>query len=86
MLDQKNGCLVFYSLDDSGMLRMKSWIVLYMAAVCSFSICVYLIYHITISSDTTWEWVIWIFFGFTISLVSGGYYLERDHKKRLVEK
>ncbi|RLI14269.1 hypothetical protein DRO49_06345, partial [Candidatus Bathyarchaeota archaeon] len=44
--------------------------------------CFSLIYLITVSGDTSFEWVICIFFALTIILAAGGYEKERRYKRR----
>jgi hypothetical protein len=46
----------------------------------------YIIYDVTITGDPSNEWMIWVLFGLTIALVGGGFYMERDYKKRLSEE
>ncbi len=65
---------------------MKPWVVLYAIALLFVGGCMYIVYDVTITGDPSNEWMIWVLFGLTIALVSGGFYMERDHKKRLSEK
>ena len=46
----------------------------------------YIIYDVTITGDPSSEWMIRVLFGLTLALVGGGFYMERDYKKRLFEE
>jgi FtsH-binding integral membrane protein len=63
-------------------LRLRQWTLMYVGGVVSLAFCVYVVYIVTASGDPSIEWVFWIFFGLTIALIGGGYYLESDHKRR----
>ena len=65
---------------------MKTWVVLYAVAFLCVAGCVYIIYDVTITGDPSNEWMIWVLFGLTLALVGGGFYMERDYKKRLFEE
>ncbi len=65
---------------------MKPWVILYAIALLFVVGCMYIVYDVTITGDPSNEWMIWVLFGLTIALVGGGFYMERDHKKRLSEK
>lgn len=65
---------------------VKPWFVIYAAAFLCVAVCVYLVYDITVTGDPSKEWMIWVLFGLTIALVGGGFYVEREYKKRLVEE
>ena len=65
---------------------MKPWVVLYAIALLFVVGCMYIIYDVTITGDPSNEWMIWVLFGMTLALVGGGFYMERDSKKRLSEK
>jgi len=67
-------------------LGVKPWIVIYAAAFLCVAVCVYLVYDITVTGDPSKEWMIWVLFGLTIALVGGGFYVEREYRKRLVEE
>jgi amino acid transporter len=67
-------------------LELKPWIILYIVAFLCVAVCVYLVYNITMTGDPSKEWMIWVFFGATIALVGGGFYMERDFKKRQFEE
>ena len=65
-------------------LGVKPWVVIYAAAFLCVAVCVYLVYVITVTGDPSKEWMIWVLFGLTIALVGGGFYMEREYRKRLV--
>ncbi len=67
-------------------MEVKPWVVLYVIAFLSVVGCVYIVYDVTITGDPSNEWIIWVLFGLTIALVGGGFYMERDYKKRLFEE
>jgi peptidoglycan/LPS O-acetylase OafA/YrhL len=67
-------------------LKLRPWFILYAGATLCVAACVYLIYIITRSGDTSIEWMIWVLFGLTITLVAGGYYLERDFRRKQLER
>jgi hypothetical protein len=67
-------------------LEVKPWVVLYAIAFLCVAGCVYIIYDVTITGDPSNEWMIWVLFGLTLALVGGGFYMERDYKKRLFEE
>lgn len=60
----------------------KPWIWLYVSAGLSLTACVAVVYFVTVSGDPSIEWVFWVFFGLTIVLIAGGYYLERDYRRK----
>jgi hypothetical protein len=68
--------------DGAGGLELRQWTLLYLGGVASLAACVYVVYLVTASGDTSLEWVFWVFFGMTIALVGGGYYLESDYKRK----
>lgn len=61
---------------------LKPWTLLYIGASLSVGVCFSIIYFITISGDTSIEWIIWIFFALAILLVAGGYEKERRYKRK----
>jgi FtsH-binding integral membrane protein len=63
-------------------LELKQWTLLYIGAIISAIGCAYVVYHITSTGDPSIEWVFWVFFGITLSLIAGGYYIERDYRKK----
>ena len=67
-------------------MEVKPWFVLYFAAFLCVLGCVYVVYSVTVTGDTSGEWVIWVLFGLTLALVGGGFYVERDHRRRLFEE
>ena len=67
-------------------MEVKPWVVLYAIALLFVVGCIYIIYDVTITGDPSNEWMIWVLFGLTIALVGGGFYMERDYKKRLSEE
>ena len=67
-------------------MDVKPWVVLYAIAFLFVRGCLYIIYDVTITGDPSNEWLIWVLFGLTLALVGGGFYMERDYKKRLFEE
>jgi len=63
-------------------LELRQWTIVYIGGIASLAICVYVVYLITASGDTSLEWVFWLFFGLTVALVGGGFYMESDYKKK----
>ncbi|MGD2201605.1 MAG: hypothetical protein PVJ38_08250 [Candidatus Bathyarchaeota archaeon] len=66
-------------------MELRPWFILYAGATLCVAISVYMIYIITRSGDPSLEWIIWVLFGLTITLVAGGYYLERDFRREQLE-
>ena len=50
-------------------MEVKPWFVLYFAAFLCVLGCVYVVYSVTVTGDTSGEWVIWVLFGLTLALV-----------------
>ncbi|MFB0557604.1 MAG: hypothetical protein ACETVY_00670 [Candidatus Bathyarchaeia archaeon] len=63
-------------------LLYRPWTWLYVTAGLSFAACVAVVYFVTTSGDPSIEWVFWVFFGLTLALIAGGYYVERDYRRR----
>ena len=67
-------------------MEVRPWVVLYVFAFLCVVGCMYIIYDVTVTGDPSSEWIVWILFGLTLALVGGGFYMERDHKRRLFEE
>ncbi len=63
-------------------LLYRPWTWLYVAAGISLVACIAVVYFVTVSGDPSIEWVFWVFFGLTIALIAGGYYLERGYRRK----
>lgn len=66
-------------------VEIRVWIWMYVAGLASVMASVGVIWSIVQSGNPETEWVFWIFFGLAISLMGGGFYMERDHKRRSVD-
>ena len=67
-------------------MEVRPWVVLYVFAFLCVVGCMYIIYDVAVTGDPSSEWIVWILFGLTLALVGGGFYMERDHKRRLFEE
>lgn len=65
-------------------MEVKLRVALYAVATLCVAACVCLNYNITATGSPSVEWMIWIFF--LNRIVGGGFYIERDHKRRLFEE
>jgi len=67
-------------------LKIRSWTLMYMLAAVSVAICIYLLYVITVSGNSSIEWIVWTFFGIGFSLAAAGFWYENDQKRKLGKK
>ena len=65
-------------------MEVKPWVALHAVDSLCVVACLCLIYNITATEDPSVEWMMWIFF--LNRMVGGGFYTERDHKRRLFEE
>jgi hypothetical protein len=65
----------------NGKFRVNTWNLMYVGAILCALIAVATVYQVTISNDTTMEWIIWlcVIVGFT--LFGLGYVYEYRYKK-----
>jgi len=63
-------------------LEFKPWTWLYLGAALCVAGCVYIVLRVTSTGDTSLERVVWVLFGLTLALIAGGYYLEREERKK----
>jgi fatty acid desaturase len=61
--------------------KLTSWNLMYLAAVISALICVATVYQITVTGDTSNEWIIWICVILGFCLFGFGFLTESRHNK-----
>jgi FtsH-binding integral membrane protein len=61
--------------------KLTTWNLMYVAAVISALICVATVYQITVTGDTSNEWIIWIFVILGFCLFGFGFLTEGRHNK-----
>ena len=66
-------------------LKLTSWNLMYLAAVISALICVATVYQITVTNNTSNEWIIWIGVILGFSLFGFGFLTESRHNKSQAE-
>jgi hypothetical protein len=66
--------------------KLTSWNLMYVAAVISALICVATVYQITVTGDTSNEWIIWIFVILGFSLFGFGFLTENRRNKDRVSQ
>jgi hypothetical protein len=62
-------------------LEVKPWVALHAVDSLCVVACLCLIFNIIATEYPSVEWIMWIFF--LNRMVGGGFYTERDHKRRL---
>ncbi|UCD44194.1 MAG: hypothetical protein JSV27_08635 [Candidatus Bathyarchaeota archaeon] len=61
---------------------IRVWTWMYVGGLVSVMASLGVIWSIVQSGNPETEWMFWIFFGLAISLFGGGFYVERDHRRR----
>ena len=62
-------------------IKLTSWNLMYVGAVIAALICVATVYQITVTGDTSDEWIIWICVILGFSLFGFGFLTEGRHNK-----
>jgi hypothetical protein len=67
-------------------VKLTSWNLMYLAAVISTLISVATVYQITVTGDTSDEWIVWICVILGFSLFGFGFLTENRHNKDLASQ
>lgn len=59
---------------------LKLWDFMYIGAGLCLAACIFLLYIVTTSRDTRYEWIIWVFFIAGLALIAGGFIYETRYK------
>ncbi len=67
-------------------IKLTSWNLMYVGAVIAALICVVTVYQITMTGNTSNEWIIWIFVILGFCLFGFGFLTESRHNKEQVSQ
>lgn len=67
-------------------MEPRPWTLLFAGAAVCVAACVFLIWRITVTGDTSVEWVVWVLVLVGFGLFAGGYLSESKHRREHPEE
>ena len=67
-------------------MKLRPWTLLFAGAAACVAACVFLIWRITVTGDTSIEWVVWVLVLAGFGLFAGGYLSESGHRREHPEE